>query len=242
MERLVMALDDYITNEEKAWILHRNGLMYAKRHPTFLADLRLLITFTGIDTRTALPILAELVDARYFANGRKLSKWTGIVPATSQSGYRKRINGKIYKGGNKYLRRAVWLVAQRLLGLPGHPIRNFMLHLINDKQKSKMKAITAGAHKVLIILHAMLTRKQPFTIIANEAALKSQERNTKRKWNKLDRIIAGMEEADILPRLLPRLKSKIESCANAERLVNELAASLLGDNVVALKANAEGGG
>ena len=117
-----------------------------------------------------------------------------------------------------------------------------MLHLINDKQKSKMKAITAGAHKVLLILHAMLTRKQPFTIIANEAALQSQERNTKRKWNKLDRIIASMEETDILPRLLPRLKSKIESCSNAERLVNELAASLLGDNVVALKANAEGGG
>ncbi len=191
IERLVMALDDYINHEEKAWILHRSGLLYAKRNPTFLSDLRLVITFTGIDTRTALPILAELVDARYFTNGRKLSKWAGIVPATSQSGYRKRINGKIYKGGNKYLRRAVWLVAQRLLGLPGHPIRNFMLHLINDKQKTKMKAIIAGAHKILLILHAMLTRKQPFTIIANEVALKSQERNTKRKWNKLDRIIAA---------------------------------------------------
>lgn len=227
---------------EKAWILQRNAIIYVKTHPAFLENLRLLVTFTGIDTRTALPILAEIVDIRYFASGRKLSKWTGIVPTTSQSGYRKRINGKIYKGGDKYLRRAVWLVGQRVLGMPNHPIRNFMLHLINDKQKPKMKAITAGAHKILTIIHAMLTRKTPFTIIANDEALVRQERNTKRKWNKPDRIMAGIVEADILPRLVPRLKAKIEACANMERLVNEMAASLLGDTVAARYVNGKGGG
>jgi transposase len=242
MERLAMALDDYTTHEEKTWILQRNGIIYAKQHLDFLEALRLLVTFTGIDTRTALPILAEIVDARYFADARKLSKWAGIVPATSQSGYRKRINGKIYKGGNKYLRRAVWLVAQRVLGMPSHPVRRFMLHLINDKQKPKMKAITAGAHKILTIIHTMLVRKQPFTIIANNDALERQERNTKRKWSKLDHIMAGIAEADILPRLVPRLKAKLESCANMERLVNELAASLLGDSVVARYVNEKGGG
>jgi transposase len=242
MERLVLTLDDYITHEEKVNILHRNGLEYAARNSEFLDDLRLLVTFTGIDTRTALPILAEIVDARYFANARKISKWAGIVPSTSQSGYRKRINGKIYKGGNKYLRRAVWLVAQRVLGMPSHPVRRFMLHLINDKQKTKMKAIVAGAHKILTIIHAMLVRKQPFTIIANEDALERQERNTKRKWSKLDRIMANIAEADIMPRLVPRLKEKIKSYANKERLLNELAASLLGDNMVARYVDVQRGG
>ena len=242
MERYVMELDDYTMNEEKAWALQRNGLMYAKQHPGFLEDLRLLITFTGIDVRTALPVLAEIVNIRYFRTAAKLSKWTGLVPGTKQSGYRKRVNGKIYKGGNKYLRRAAWLVAQQLLRMHGHPIRKFMLHLINDKRKPKMKAITAGAHKVLVIIHAMLSRKQPFTIIANEDELNRQERNTRRKWSKLDRFIDTVAEVDIVPRLVSHLKARIKSCANMEQIVTELAASLLGDDVTARIMNDAGGG
>lgn len=242
MERFVMELDEYIAHEDKALALQRNGLMYAKQHPAFLEDLRLLVTFTGIDVRTALPVLAEIVNIRYFKTAAKLSKWTGLVPGTKQSGYRKRANGRIYKGGNKYLRRAVWLVAQHLLKMHGDPIGQFMLHLINDKRKLKMKAITAGAHKVLVIIHAMLTRKQPFTIIANEDELKRQERNTRRKWSNIDRIVDTIAEEDIVPRLVSRLKARIESCTNMERIVSELAASLLGDDVVARNVNDEGGG
>nr|MDO8116174.1 IS110 family transposase [Candidatus Sigynarchaeota archaeon] len=242
MERYVMELDDYTVHAEKAWSLQRNGLLYAKQHPAFLDDLRTLLTFTGIDVRIALPMLAEIVDIRYFKTGAKLSKWSGIVPGTKQSGYRKRINGKIYKAGNKYLRRAAWLVAQHLLRMHGHPIRNFMLHLINDKHKSKMKAITAGAHKVLVIIHAMLSRKLPFTIIANEDELKRQERCTRRKWSKLDRLIDTVADADIMPRVVTRLKARIKSCANMEQIVTELAASLLGNDVAVHDVIDAGGG
>jgi hypothetical protein len=189
-----------------------------------------------------MPILAEIVNIQYFSTAKKLAKWAGLVPGTKQSGYHKRINGKIYKGGNKYLRRAVWLVAQRCLGMSSHPISQFMHHLIHDKQKPKMKAITAGAHKVLTIIHAMLSRNLPFTVIKNEDAIKRQERNKKRKWSKLDRMMASICEADILPQLVPRLKARIESCANMERFVNDLAASLLGDNAVARSSNSKGGG
>ncbi|MEX2682380.1 MAG: IS110 family transposase [Candidatus Sigynarchaeota archaeon] len=233
MERLVLHLEDFIAHEEKVLVLERNGLIYAKQHPDFAADLRLLITFTGIDVRTAMPILAEIVTIHYFPTAAQLAKWAGLVPGTKQSGYHKRINGKIYKGGNKYLRRATWLVAQRCLGMPSHPFSQFMRHLINDKQKPKMKAITAGAHEVLTIIHAMLSRKLPFTIIRNEDAIKRQERNMKRKWSKLDRMMATISVSEFLPKFVPRLKAKIESCANMERLVNELATSLLGDNAVA---------
>jgi hypothetical protein len=242
MERFVMELDEYTMHEEKAWALQRNGLMFAKQHPAFLEDLRTLLTFTGVDIRLALPILAEIVDIRYFKTASKLSKWAGIVPGTKQSGYRKRINGKIYKGGNKYLRRAAWLVAQQLLKAHGHPIRQFMLHLINDKRKVKMKAITAGAHKVLVIFHAMLSQKQPFTIIANEEELKRQQRNTHRKWNKLERFVESIAEEDIVPRLVTRLKARIESCVNMERIVAEMAAMLLGDDVVVQSIADAGGG
>jgi hypothetical protein len=220
----------------------KKRLLYAKQHPSFLDDLKLLTTFTGIGQRTALAILAEIVNIEYFLTAAKLSKWTGIVPGTKQSGYRKRVNGKIYKGGNKYLRRAVWLVAQCCFGMSQNVIKQFIQHLIVDKQKPKMKAITAGAHKVLVIIHAMLSRKQPFTIIANEEALVRQERNTRRKWSDLDRVIANISEDDLVPRLVSHLKTRLESCANMERIVNELAASLLGDNVTERISVESGGG
>ena len=79
-----------------------------------------------------------------------------------------------------------------------------------------MKAITAGAHKVLVIIHAILVRKQPFTIIANEDELKRQERNTRRKWSKLDRFVKNIAEEDLVPKLVLRLKARIESCSNIE--------------------------
>lgn len=46
------------------------------------------------------------------------------------------------------------------------------------------------------------------------------------KWSKLGRIMADIAESDISPKLMPRLKEKIKSYSNNERLLNELAASL----------------
>jgi len=241
MERLAMELDSFLAHEDKALVLERNGIMYAKQHPAFLQDLKYLLTFEGIGRRTALPILAELVNIRYFPTAAKLAKWTGLVPGVYQSGHRKRANGKIYKGGNKYLRRAVWLVAQRCFGMRENIIKQFIQHLIRDKHKSKMVAITEGAHKVLTIIHAMLTRQEPFTVIANEEVIKRQERNTKRKWSEVERMMMGLAEEEIVPRLVPRLKARLEACTNMERIVAELAASLLG-NIDADQIVSEPGG
>src|SRR5271157_188639 len=104
MDRLALELDSFLAHEDKALVMERNGIMYAKQHPAFLQDLKTLLTYEGIGRRTALPILAELVNIQYFPTAAKLAKWTGLVPGVYQSGHRKRANGRIYKGGNKYLR------------------------------------------------------------------------------------------------------------------------------------------
>ena len=220
----------------------QKGFLHAKEHPEFLENLRLLLTFPSIGIRTAFFILAEIVDIGYFSNGDKLSRWAGLVPGTHQSGYRKRVNGRIYKGGNKYLRRAVWMVALRSKGMPGNVINQFIHHLIVNKHKHKMTAITAGAHKVLRIIHAMLTKKQPFTIQAMVDVIKRNERNTRRKLSALARSIQRIRKIELMPRFAKQLEARHESLMKLARDDNVLATSLLGDDVMARIVEEIGGG
>jgi transposase len=229
MERFALILDDYLAHEQKVNMLEKKGLLHAKNHPEFLEDLKLLLSFPAIGTRTALAILAEIVDIGYFRDGDRLSQWTGLVPTVKQSGYRKRVNGRITKQGNKYLRRAVWLVAQRSFGMHHNVIHQFITRLIVDGHKPKMKAITAGAHKVLLIIHAMLTKKQEFKITGDEEAIQRQEVNTARKLRSLVRMLKNIQRGTLLPGLVKRLEARHASCIKIAREVEVLAASLLGD-------------
>jgi len=79
-------------------------------------------------------------------------------------------------------------------------------------------------------------------VIANEEVIKRQERNTKRKWSELEHMMKGLAEQEIVPRLVPRLKARLKACTNMERIVAELAASLLGDIDADLIVSYAGGG
>lgn len=73
----------------------------------FKKNLELLLTAPNVDVNTALTILVEHVEISFFWNAKAMARWSGFAPSVKQSGYRKRRNGKIYKGGNKWLRTAV---------------------------------------------------------------------------------------------------------------------------------------
>jgi transposase len=62
--------------------------------------------FRGIDTLTAMIILAELHDFRRFPNARALMAYLGLVPSESSSGERHR-RGRITKTGNTFVRRVL---------------------------------------------------------------------------------------------------------------------------------------
>ncbi len=245
LDRLILDIDEIHACETRISQLELSALKYARDHPAFLADVNLLLTITGLGQRTTLIIMAEIVDITFFPKSQGLSRWAGIVPATKQSGYRKRINGRIFKSGNKFLRRACFIVAESELGKqdqPGHPITRFMRHLIVDKKKEKMKAIAAGAHKLLLIIHAMLTRKQPFISIADEMEQARVEKNKERKMNELARMLEVMSVDTFVTRFLPRVKARFEASLKIGQLVNELAATLLGDKVAAQAMENKGGG
>jgi transposase len=60
--------------------------------------------FRGIDTLTAMLILAELHDFRRFGSARALMAFLGLVPGESSSGEKHR-RGRITKMGNALVRR-----------------------------------------------------------------------------------------------------------------------------------------
>ena len=64
----------------------------------------LLRCFRGIDTVTALTVLAELGDIRRFKSARRLMSYLGLTPSEHSSGGRRR-RGPVTKTGNSHLRR-----------------------------------------------------------------------------------------------------------------------------------------
>jgi transposase len=78
--------------------------------------------FRGIDTVTAVSLVAELYDFRRFRSARELTSYLGLVPGENSSGERER-RGPITKTGNGHARRllveASWHNRHRpALGLP----------------------------------------------------------------------------------------------------------------------------
>jgi transposase len=74
--------------------------------------------FRGIDTLTAITILAELHDFRRFASPRALMAYLGLVPGEHSSGERTR-RGPITKTGNALVRRVLIEVAWHYQHRPG---------------------------------------------------------------------------------------------------------------------------
>lgn len=72
----------------------------------YRAPVAWLRCFRGIDTLTAMILLAELHDFRRFRSARALMAYVGLVPGEASSGERHR-RGPITKAGNGYVRRVL---------------------------------------------------------------------------------------------------------------------------------------
>ncbi|MFX1296607.1 MAG: IS110 family transposase [Promethearchaeota archaeon] len=132
----------------------------AKKNPEFKRVMKLLLSIPGVGPDTAATILAEIADISYFPTPAKLAKWAGLAPRVYQSGHRKHITGRIHKGGNKYLRRAVVLACQNIYakGHPTNPLHRFM-HQKKETKESYWLALCAGARKLLVVIWHMLKKK-----------------------------------------------------------------------------------
>ncbi len=216
-------LEDYVRCERMATQLRSRIIEFAAKDDQFKRNLELLLTLPNVGVNTALSILVEIVDVRYFWRSKSLVKWSGLAPRVNQSGHRKRKTGRIYKGGNKWLRRAVWIAAKNCYAHykeSDEPIGAFVNRLYKHKHKHYFTAVTAGARKLVSYIYQVLDQQRPFEEVFELEHLEQLEKNRKRKLKVLQRMLNERSVVEILPIIAESLK---EECYELERCEKQFA-------------------
>jgi transposase len=215
--------EDHARCERMAAQLRLQIIETAANNERFKEDLKLLLTLPNVGFNTALTIAVEIVDIHYFWHSKSLVKWSGLAPRVNQSGYRKRKTGRIYKGGNKWLRRAVWISARNCYAHyneSDEPIGSFINRLYNHKHKHYFTAVTAGARKLVSYIYQVLTQRRPFEEVFKLEHLEQLEKNRLRKLSVLQRMLNERSVVEVLPIIANSLK---EECYELEQCEHQLA-------------------
>jgi len=121
--------------------------------------------FQGIDTVTAVCLVAELHDFRRFHSPRQLMAYVGLVPSESSSGEHER-RGSITKSGNRHVRRllveAAWHHRHR-------PALSAPLRARREGQPARVLAIADRAQERLCARYRRMSENgkvHPKTIVA----------------------------------------------------------------------------
>ncbi len=120
----------------------------------------LVQSVVGLKETAAASIIAEIgTDMTRFASDKHIASWAGVCPGNKQSGG-KRLSGKTTKG-NPYLRAILYEVAWAIAHTKDNYFSAFYHRMV--RRHGKQKAITALAHKVLVIIYHILRTKKPYT-------------------------------------------------------------------------------
>ena len=121
--------------------------------------------FKGIDTVTAVCLVAELHDFRRFRSPRQLAAYVGLVPSEDSSGERER-RGGITKSGNRHARR---LLVEASWHHRYRPALSGPLRARREGQPARVLAIADRAQERLAARYQRMTasgKVQPKTIVA----------------------------------------------------------------------------
>ncbi len=207
--RFQQHFDQYLHFRTMARDLLYQILQIVEKDKVFMRNLELLLTCPSIDVDTAIPFLIEIVDVRFFWHPGALTRWVGLGPRVKQSGFNKRNNGHIYKGGNKGARRTIWLAAKvdhAHYKKGGHPVGEFVARL-RAKNKPYKVSVTAGARKLITVIYHVLAMQKPFQEVYAHLDDEKQARNRERKKQallKLMKELPVIEVLDSLSKTLPR--------------------------------------
>lgn len=126
---------------------------------SMLEDLEIVTSINGISNGTATTFLAEVGAIGSFRSWKSLVAYAGLDPTVYQSG---KFQGKsrISKRGNRHLRRVIWIMTCSVIT---HN-KAFKDYFMKKKAQGKApkKAIFATSHKLLRLIHAMLTQRTLF--------------------------------------------------------------------------------
>jgi hypothetical protein len=111
-----------------------------------------------------------------------MTAWARLVPNNKISGG-KVLSHKVPKGSTR-LKIALRNAAQAIGQLNGTPLSDFFKRI--HFRKGPVAAITATARKLLIIIHSMITKKQPYK---NEQNYEYLDQKRKRKVQEMKKLI-----------------------------------------------------
>lgn len=126
---------------------------------SMIEDLEILTSIKGISNGTATTFLAEVGTIGSFRSWKSLIAYAGLDPTVHQSG---KFEGKsrISKRGNRHLRRVVWIMTGSVIS-HNRVFKEYFLKKKAEGQAPK-KAIFATSHKLLRLIHAMLSQRTHF--------------------------------------------------------------------------------
>lgn len=119
-----------------------------------------ITTIPGVSTATGAQIVAEIGDVRRFKSAASVVKYAGLNSGVDESGRFSARGVPITKHGSPYLRRALWLAANRARQ---HDPR---LRAFYDKKRREGKphrvAVTAVARKLCHVVYAVMRDGEPY--------------------------------------------------------------------------------
>lgn len=122
----------------------------AKKH----AGIYLLQGIPGVGIRTAEAVVAYIDDPRRFARNKSVGSYFGLVPCQDSSAGKERL-GHITRQGPATVRQLLTEAAWQAIRYSPE-IRAYYQRIMQDSPERKKIAITATAHYLLRVMHAML--------------------------------------------------------------------------------------
>jgi transposase len=119
-----------------------------------------ITTIPGVSTTTGAQIVAEIGDVRRFKNAASIVKYAGLNSGVDESGKFSAEGVPITKHGSPYLRRSLWLAANRARQCD--PRLKAYYEKLRSKDKPHRVAVTAVARKLCHIVYAVMRDGEPY--------------------------------------------------------------------------------
>lgn len=119
-----------------------------------------ITTIPGVSTTTGAQIAAEIGDVRRFRNAASIVKYAGLNSGVDESGKFSAEGVPITKHGSPYLRRSLWLAANRARQYD--PKLRGYYNKLRGKGKPHRVAVTAVARKLCHVVYAVMRDGEPY--------------------------------------------------------------------------------
>ena len=119
-----------------------------------------ITTIPGVSTTTGAQIAAEIGDVRRFRNAASIVKYAGLNSGVDESGKYSAEGVPITKHGSPYLRRSLWLAANR--ARQHDPKLKEYYDKLRRKGKPHRVAVTAVARKLCHVVYAVMRDGKPY--------------------------------------------------------------------------------